>query len=451
MIGVPASTTDFKNEVQTLYYLVSEGDAVFKRQTVAIVIGDNKWGHGRAIQAPEDGVVTGLHCENGAWLQFSNGSENAHLTNERCEYELMSYVPLPQAIESGIIQTSDPARFMVEIKAPLADNYFLSENCARIRCGGNGLQIWWSGFVVVERFVDFEERTSVPLVTGDKIVTVMPEEWHKRFSKAMKKKAEEARLKDKTEILKDEQKKIETQIRVAKNEIKRHEAERDKAIAAAQDAEKFISQAEATAAEIIRGAERKGEASAATIVSRLEQEAEDKKSAILESARRKRREATELKKSAEAEAQQTVDAATSEAQTIIAATQADAATERQAITDNADRLNLEAVVARLYELQDKGELPKLMERPALRRLYIALGEMLSEAQGFAAPETRAQLENQNRMDEIKAMNYALAKQIRDAEDDEFLPDVVRDRMIEQLLDMTEAKGGSIVKKAVDDG
>lgn len=189
------------------------------------------------------------------------------------------------------------------------------------------------------------------------------------------------------------------------------------------------------------------EEAAAQAIEEIVAEAETKQAAILESARQQRREAAELKKVAETE----VSEATKSAEAIVGAAQQEADVHLKSIEDDASKLNLAAVVTQLYELQAQGELPELLERPAMRRLHVALGEMVSEAQGFAAPETVAQMENQNRMDEIKAMNYALAKQIRDAEADEFLPDVVRDRMIEQLLDMTEAKGGSIVKKAVEDG
>jgi hypothetical protein len=206
-----------------------------------------------------------------------------------------------------------------------------------------------------------------------------------------------------------------------------------------------------TARDEVERIKAEGQHKADTLVAEIIAKAEAQQAIILENARSTLAEADQNKKAAEEEASHTLEIAKREAHAAIAKAQAEAKAQRKAAEQNAAKLKLEATVKHLYALQASGELPEITERPTMRRLYLALGELLAEAQGFAAPETAAQMANQNRIDEIKAMNEALAKEIRDTETNNDWPDVVKERHIEMLLDMTDAKGGSIVKNAVDDG
>lgn len=149
--------------------------------------------------------------------------------------------------------------------------------------------------------------------------------------------------------------------------------------------------------------------------------------------------------------QEAMATATRKVEAIVAKAQAEADAESQKIKDNAAQLSLEAVVNRLYELQAEGELPNLTERSVLRDLYIAIGEMIAESQGFAAPSTLDQKNHQQKVDDIKAMNESIAAEIRETEARNDWPQQLKDTHIQQLLNLANTKFMAVNRSIKDDG
>lgn len=153
--------------------------------------------------------------------------------------------------------------------------------------------------------------------------------------------------------------------------------------------------------------------------------------------------------SAEASAQQLAEAAKREAQEIIDAAQSEAEAELQAVKDNAAKMSLEAVVTRLYELQAKGELSSLIDRHEMRRLYVALGEMIAESQGFAAPENQSLMATQNKHDQIKQTFASVAAQVAEIRSMDWEEDE-KEAAITAIRQAAEVKSGALTDEEISD-
>lgn len=474
-VGIQSGYGIYRDAECWIKSFVEEGDVVFAHQVLGVLMGDSS--KIESIISPSDGYVRESFFKDKERIFHIQDERNEAERNRRSEYTVFVIDKISIGVAKGIIDQNNPSDFTHRICSDLDGLAKREENGIRIGGREYGRDAMWINlskdqFEIV-RWIEEIDTSGRYVKCGQPIVEVMRREHADRFQAALDKAREEVRLKDEFANLAERKDGLQSEVDAILDDAERKSAELiEAANETLREADKARHEAELKGAEIVRLAKDKQEIAQAAeaaaneaaakiiadakteagrIAAQVDADTESRKASILESARTKRQEATALREAAAADAIETAQRAELDAQETRAAAESDARATRQAIEDSAAKLNLDAVVGQLYELQAKGQLPGLMERSALRRLYLALGELLADAQGFSAPETLAQMENQNRMDEIKAMNYALAKEIRDAEQDESLPDVVRERMVEQLLDMTEAKGGSIVKKAVDDG
>lgn len=434
-----ALVTD-KIDTNTLKIFVEKGDLIFPYQQIAVAA---KVGTG----AQEFEHITFYGEDDGALI--TDVELRPFPDSEGCSY-LLDYIPMTEALAQGLINLeTDFDKFVVNFVAPFTAKYHIDQELGIVYARKENYEEWLTCFEVISWEIEPDVDGNF-LKEGDIIAQIISEGWHRRYERQIEKKRERDALEDvkfQEREIREKIVKLAYEVDNAQNRIKDLEKfEKEKIRDAEIDAQRIINHAKNNSAKLL---EEAGDEIKARMKA-TDAEARAKEEAILESARQRRREALETRDAAEAEVAQIIEIAKQEAETTVAKADREAENKLKQIDDDAAKLNFAAIIARLSVLRANGELPELTDRPALRQLYISLGELLADTQGYAAPETQSQMVSQNRMDEIVAMNAALARQIKEIDESDWAEEV-KDRAKEQLWDMAEAKGGSILKGVVGDG
>jgi len=124
----------------------------------------------------------------------------------------------------------------------------------------------------------------------------------------------------------------------------------------------------------------------------------------------------------------------------------EATNELQRINDDAEKLELTAVIERLYALMAQGETATILELPQLRALYLKLGELAAVSQGVPAPETAARMAAFNKIDDMKAIYAYVSETIGTLDPEGKWPEDVRQAAIRDFSDLAKGQAHDQMNK-----